>query len=509
MNAIRSTGSKGSFATFGLSKNILRAVTDAGFQNPRPIQARTIPEALRGRDILGLAQTGTGKTAAFALPIIERLAACRGRNPRALILAPTRELALQIHDDIQRLAQYTNVSATTVFGGVKATAQVRALRKHPDIVVACPGRLLDLMGSGDVRLEGIEVLVLDEADHMLDMGFLPDIKRILASLPTRRQNLLFSATMPREIRSLTTRMLREPHVAELEHSAPLETIDHALYPVAQQRKTDLLLNLLNGEDCTSALVFLRTKHRARRLARDLDRAGLRAIALQGNMSQAQRQRAMQGFRDGRYDVLVATDIAARGIDVAGVSHVINFDIPGTPDAYTHRIGRTGRAECSGKALTFATHEDFPAIKAIERKLNMQIPRIKLREFGGGEKQSSGRGSTGSQPARSRRRNGSGASGRAANGHNGGDARGYRGPRDTKANRGGANSVNGKRRGGTRPAEARSTESGRGFTPSPAGPRAAFGAGLGNSGGGRKARGERRSHDASRKPRTKTYGRRAR
>ena len=330
--------------------------------------------------MLGLAQTGTGKTAAFALPILERLAAGRGKNPRALIIAPTRELAMQIHAEIELLGKYTGVRSMTVFGGVGAAPQVRALRARPDIVVACPGRLLDLMGSGDARLDGVEVLVLDEADHMFDMGFLPDIKRILKQLPERRQNLLFSATMPREIRALTDRVLRDPHVVELGHSMPAETIEHALYPVDQKRKADLLRLLLRGPDFKSAIVFLRTKHRARRLARDLERAGHRAIALQGNMSQSQRQRAMQGFRDGHYDVLVATDIAARGIDVAHVSHVINFDVPNTPDAYTHRIGRTGRAERSGKACTFVTHEDFAAIKAIERKIQMEIPRVDLREF---------------------------------------------------------------------------------------------------------------------------------
>jgi ATP-dependent RNA helicase RhlE len=348
---------------------------------PRPIQAGTIPQLLAGRDVLGLAQTGTGKTAAFALPILERLMSGRDDRTRALILAPTRELAIQIHAEIESLARYTRLTAITVFGGVNAGPQIRALRRVPDIIVACPGRLLDLIGSGDARVDGIEMLVLDEADHMLDMGFLPDIKRILARLPKKRQNLLFSATMPKEIRSLTDGLLHEPHVVELAVSAPLEMIEHALYPVSQHNKTALLDHLLNAEDFRSAIVFLRTKHRARRLAQQLDRSGHRAVALQGNMSQGQRQRAMKGFRDGSYDVLVATDIAARGIDVAGISHVINFDIPNTPDAYTHRIGRTGRSECSGKAYTFVTHEDFPAIKVIERKLNMQIPRIKLREFG--------------------------------------------------------------------------------------------------------------------------------
>ena len=377
---IRPTGSKGAFATFGLCKNLLRAISEAGFVEPRPIQARTIPAVLKGRDVLGLAQTGTGKTAAFALPIIERLLARRGQNPRALILAPTRELALQIHAEIELLAKYTNIRAITVFGGVGAAPQMRALRSRPHIIVACPGRLLDLLGSGHARLDGIEVLVLDEGDHMLDMGFLPDIKRIMARLPAPRQNLLFSATMPREIRTLTSHLLRDPLVVELAHSSPLETIEHALYPVEHSRKAALLRHLLGAEDFRSAIVFLRTKHRTRRLAQDLDRAGHRAVALQGNMSQSQRQRAMKGFREGRFDVLVATDIAARGIDVAHVSHVINFDIPNTPNAYTHRIGRTGRSERSGKAYTFVTHEDFAGVKDIERMLEMQIPRVELADF---------------------------------------------------------------------------------------------------------------------------------
>ncbi|HED65815.1 MAG TPA: DEAD/DEAH box helicase [Planctomycetes bacterium] len=380
----RSEGSKGSFQSFGLNKNILRGVAAAGFEAPRPIQAKAIPAALDGRDVLGLAQTGTGKTAAFALPILERLVQTRGKTPRALIVAPTRELAMQIQAEIELLAKFTNVRAITIFGGVGAEPQKRALRAQPHIIVACPGRLLDLMGGGHVKLDGIEVLVLDEADHMFDMGFLPDIKRILSQLPARRQNLLFSATMPREIRKLADAVLRKPHVVELADSSPAETIEHALYPISKERKTALLRHLLDGDDFRSAIVFLRTKHRAKRLARDLERVGHRAIALQGNMSQSQRQRAMQGFREGRYDVLVATDIAARGIDVANVSHVINYDVPNTPDAYTHRIGRTGRSEKSGMAATFVTHEDFSAIKDIERRIGMQIPRIKLREFQGGD-----------------------------------------------------------------------------------------------------------------------------
>ena len=390
MAATRPDGSKASFQTFGLSAPLLRAISDVGFESPRPIQAKTIPAVLDGRDVLGLAQTGTGKTAAFALPILERLAATRGRSPRCLILAPTRELAIQIHAETTALGKYTQVRATTVFGGVAAGAQVRALRARPDIVVACPGRLLDLAGSGDVDLSGVETLVLDEADHMFDMGFLPDIRRILKLLPERRQNLLFSATMPKEIRGLAERVLHDPHTVELTSSAPADTIDHALYPVEQARKTALLHHLLGQKDFRSAIVFLRTKHRARRLARDLERSGLRAIALQGNMSQNQRQRAMQGFRDGHYNVLVATDIAARGIDVAKVSHVINYDLPNTPDAYTHRIGRTGRAEESGKACTFVSGEDWGGVKDIERKLGMQIQRVRVDGYGDGARETATR-----------------------------------------------------------------------------------------------------------------------
>ena len=358
----------------------MRGVAELGFVQPRPIQAKTIPEAMNGRDVLGLAQTGTGKTAAFALPILERLIANRGQGPRALIVAPTRELAIQIHAEIEELGKFTSIKSATIFGGVSQVRQVRALRARPDILIACPGRLLDLHKQRECDLSRIETLVLDEADHMFDMGFLPDIRRILNALPKERQNLLFSATMPREIRGLADRLLNRPHVVELNHSKPASTIDHFLCPVPQTKKLDLLTQILHEDSFTSAIVFLRTKHRARRVARDLDRDGHRAIALQGNMSQGQRDRAMGGFREGRYDILVATDIAARGIDVANVSHVINFDLPGTPDAYTHRIGRTGRSELSGKAITFVTSEDAGGVRAIERNLGEEIPRRFIKGF---------------------------------------------------------------------------------------------------------------------------------
>ena len=368
------------FRTFQLSTNIQRGIQAAGFETPRPIQAKTIPEALKGRDVLGLAQTGTGKTAAFALPILERLSAKRGPGPRALIVAPTRELALQIHAEMQLLAQFTNLSMVTVFGGVAQGAQVRALAKRPDVIVACPGRLLDLLQQRATRLDTVEVLVLDEADHMFDMGFLPSVRRILAALPKVRQNLLFSATMPKEVRGLADAILQRPHVVELERSGPAETIEHSLYSVAETDKLDLLDHIVGTPECTSAIVFTRTKHRAKRIAERLIRRGHEAIALQGNMSQPQRERAMKGFRSGQFEVLVATDIAARGIDVADVSHVINFDVPGTPEAYTHRIGRTGRSECAGSAFTFVTSADAAAVRAIEKHIGQAIERSALPRF---------------------------------------------------------------------------------------------------------------------------------
>lgn len=374
------TDSSNGFDRFGLDSSLLRGIRAEGFLQPRPIQMDTIPAALAGRDVLGLAQTGTGKTAAFALPLLHRLGREQRRGPRALVLAPTRELATQIHAEIRSLARFTKLQAATVFGGVSAHGQIQALRRHPEIVVACPGRLLDLMGRGVLHLGGVESVVLDEADHMFDMGFLPDLRRILAALPPKRQNLLFSATMPPEIRALADGLLRNPHVVELARSGPASTIEHVLVAIREDRKRDLLERILTEDGCESAIVFTRTKHRARRLAQQLDRAGHRAVGLQGNMSQSQRTRAMQGFRKRLFDVLVATDIAARGIDVQGVSHVINFDVPNTPDAYTHRIGRTGRAECEGQALTFVTRDDGAWLRATERKLGNSIPRRTVEGF---------------------------------------------------------------------------------------------------------------------------------
>ena len=368
------------FQQFALSEPIQRGVDAAGFAEPRPIQAATIPAALDGRDVLGLAQTGTGKTAAFVLPILERLTRRPAPGPRALIIAPTRELAAQIAADIDRLAKFVKVSSATIFGGVGQNPQVQALRRRPDIIVACPGRLLDLLEQGHVSLKAIETLVLDEADHMFDMGFLPNIRRIVGKLPAERQNLFFSATMPKEIRALADQMLRDPHVVDLAPKGAATTIEHSLYPVAQGDKIALLERMLDADDFHSGIVFTRTKFRAKRLAQKLYAMEFDAVALQGNMSQAQREKAMDGFRSDKFNILVATDIAARGLDISHVSHVINFDVPDTPDAYKHRIGRTGRAERSGKAYTFVSSDDEDNVRAIERQLGHKIERKQLEGF---------------------------------------------------------------------------------------------------------------------------------
>ena len=374
-----STASTG-FDRFELHESLVRGIRGIGFENPRPIQQETIPAGRAGRDVLGLAQTGTGKTAAFALPLLDRLLEARRPEPRALVLAPTRELATQIAAEIRTLSKFTRLKTITVYGGVSTRNQINSLRRHPEIIVGCPGRVLDLLGQQVLRLGHVETLVLDEADHMFDMGFLPDIRKILAAMPERRQNLLFSATMPREIRRLADDLLRNPHVVELAGTAPVATVDHGLYMVGEGHKRVLLEHLLTGDDCDSAIVFTRTKHRARRLADQLSRDGHRAVGLQGSMSQSQRDHAMWGFRTRRFNILVATDIVARGIDVSGVSHVINFDVPSTPEGYTHRLGRTGRAEREGIACTFVTGIDHGWVQATERMIGAPIPRRKVAGF---------------------------------------------------------------------------------------------------------------------------------
>lgn len=368
------------FEQFGFNARILSGVEAAGFTNPTPIQEQAIPAALEGGDVLGLAQTGTGKTAAFVLPILQRLLQGKLRHPRVLIVAPTRELAEQIHETVTTLGKETKVRSIPIYGGVSKTPQLRALHRGAEIIVACPGRLLDLHNEGAINLSKVEVLVLDEADRMFDMGFLPDIRRIIKLLPTQRQNLFFSATMPGDIRKLADEVLRNPTTVQIGMIAPAKTVSHALYPITQNQKTSLLLSLLDKLDTDRVLIFTRTKRRARNLASTLQSKRYRVTALQGNMSQPARQSAMDGFRTGKYEILVATDIAARGIDVAEISHVINFDMPDTVDAYTHRIGRTGRAHANGDAFTFAVEDDVPMIQEIEKLLKEPIEQRQLEGF---------------------------------------------------------------------------------------------------------------------------------
>jgi ATP-dependent RNA helicase RhlE len=368
------------FESFHLNPRILAGVEAMGYVVPTPIQVKTIPPILEGRDVMGLAQTGTGKTAAFALPILQRLLdGPRGRL-RVLVIAPTRELAEQTHDFFDALGRQTRLRSVTIYGGVNINPQIDRLRSGVEIVVACPGRLLDHMGQHTIDLSHVEILVLDEADRMFDMGFLPDIRRILKQLPKPRQTLLFSATMPDDIRGLAQEILEQPITVQIGQLTPVEAVSHALYPVEQHLKTPLLLELLHETDTESVLVFTRTKHRAERLAKQLHDAGYRAASLQGNLSQRRRQSALDGFRDGHYQILVATDIAARGIDVSRISHVINYDIPDTADAYTHRIGRTGRAAKTGDAFTLITREDETMVRDIEKVLGGRLERRRIEGF---------------------------------------------------------------------------------------------------------------------------------
>ncbi len=369
-----------SFQNFTFHPQVAAGVTAAGYVTPTPIQRQSIPSVMDGRDVMGLAQTGTGKTAAFALPILHRLVQGERGKVRALVIAPTRELAEQIHQSFIELGGQTRLRSVTVYGGVGVNPQVEKLRRGAEIVVACPGRLLDLIGQGAVDLSHLEVLVLDEADQMFDMGFFPDIRRILGHLPKKRQTLLFSATMPTEIRKLAHDILADPVTVQVGTVAPAVTVTHALYPVEQHLKTPLLLELLRHTDTESVLIFTRTKHRAKRLGEQLEKAGYRAASLQGNLSQNRRQAALDGFRNGTFQILVATDIAARGIDVSQISHVVNYDIPDTPEAYIHRIGRTGRAARSGDAFTLVTGEDTAMVRTIERTLNATLERRTVDGF---------------------------------------------------------------------------------------------------------------------------------
>jgi ATP-dependent RNA helicase RhlE len=370
------------FSDFDLAATLQDAVRRMGFERPTPIQVQAIPPALQGRDIVGCAQTGTGKTAAFLLPSLNAL--LNGKNEakssRMLILVPTRELALQVGDHATQLARKTPLKVAIVYGGVGMRDQERALRAGADVVVATPGRLLDHMGRGHVRFDRLSILVLDEADRMLDMGFLPDIRRVLRALPSQRQTMLFSATMPAHILALAREVQRNPVKVEVAIARPPDSIDQKLYPVPKHLKVNLLLNFLGRGEMTSVLVFTRTKYGADNLVQKLKKAGVKAATIHGNRTQGQRVAALEGFRRGHYRVLVATDIAARGIDVDGISHVLNFDAPGTAEDYVHRIGRTARAEATGDAITFVTPADEPIVYGIQQLIGKRLERCTVPGF---------------------------------------------------------------------------------------------------------------------------------
>jgi ATP-dependent RNA helicase RhlE len=361
-----------SFQKFELHEKILAGVQALGYKTPTPIQLQAIPPIMEGRDVMGLAQTGTGKTAAFVLPILQRFMEKPLGHIRALIIAPTRELSEQTHEAIKQLGRKTKLRSTTIYGGVSMYNQINRLRGNVEIISACPGRLLDHIERGTIDLSHVEVLVLDEADHMFDMGFLPDVRKIVKHLPKKRQTLLFSATMPDDVRSLAMDLLQNPVNIQIGHPAPVMTVAHRFYSVQMGIKTALLKDILEKTEMESVLVFTRTKSRAKSLAQQLDRSGHKVISLHGNLTQQKRKQALDGFRDGRYEIMVATDIAARGIDVTRISHVINYDMPSTADAYTHRIGRTGRASKTGDAFTFVTGDDIGLAHSLKRILGEKL-----------------------------------------------------------------------------------------------------------------------------------------
>lgn len=375
-----------SFDDLALAPEVLHAVRDAGYTHPTPIQEQAIPLALAGRDLIGLAQTGTGKTAGFTLPIIHNLIttplADSGGNPvhrvRVLILTPTRELAAQVEESFRKYGKYTELRVVPVFGGVGLEPQSKALRRGVDVVVATPGRLLDHMERKNVSFDDLEVLVLDEADRMLDMGFAPQLNRIVAEIPPYRQTLLFSATMPPEVEALARKYLRKPLVVQVgRRSEAANTVTHAVYPVPRERKSTLLAALLKQSDMDSVLIFTRTKHGADRVVRHLEDEGVAATAMHADKSQGERTRALEDFKSGKVRVLVATDIAQRGLDVSGITHVINYDVPQQPEDYVHRIGRTGRAAATGDAYTFMSPDEIAMVRTIERTIGQQIPRISM------------------------------------------------------------------------------------------------------------------------------------
>jgi ATP-dependent RNA helicase RhlE len=375
-----------SFNDLALAPEVLQAVRDAGYTHPTPIQEQAIPLALAGRDLIGLAQTGTGKTAGFTLPIIHNLITTplsdAAGNPvhrvRVLILTPTRELAAQVEESFRKYGRHTELRVVPVFGGVGLEPQATALRRGVDVVVATPGRLLDHMERENVSFDDLEVLVLDEADRMLDMGFAPQLNRIVAEIPPYRQTLLFSATMPPEVEALARKYLRKPLVVQVgRRSEAANTVTHAVYPVPRERKTTLLAALLKQSDMDSVLIFTRTKHGADRVVRHLEDEGVAATAMHADKSQGERTRALEDFKSGKVRVLVATDIAQRGLDVSGITHVINYDVPQQPEDYVHRIGRTGRAAATGDAYTFMSPDEIAMVRTIERTIGQQIPRISM------------------------------------------------------------------------------------------------------------------------------------
>jgi ATP-dependent RNA helicase RhlE len=383
---VTETADIASFAELGLSPDLLRAVKDAGYDIPTAIQREAIPLALKGRDLMGLAQTGTGKTAAFVLPTIQLLSGGRKRL-RALALVPTRELAVQVHASVEKYGVHSGIEAADIYGGVAIGPQEKALRRGVDFVVATPGRLIDHMERQNVVFDDLEILILDEADRMLDMGFAPQINRIVREVPAYRQTLLFSATMPPEVEALARKYLRKPIVVQVgRRSQAVNTVTHAVYPVPRSRKTSLLLHLLENEAALdSVLIFMRTKHGADKLLGELRHAGVKAETMHGDRSQAERTRALERFKSGETRVLVATDIAQRGLDIAGISHVVNYDVPQQAEDYVHRIGRTGRAAATGDAYTFMSPDEINMVRLVESVLGQPIPRISVPgyDFGSG------------------------------------------------------------------------------------------------------------------------------
>lgn len=369
-----------SFNSFNFHPSVMAGINALGYSTPTPIQEQSIPPILQGRDIIGLAQTGTGKTAAFVLPILQRLTQGPRGQIRVLIVSPTRELVEQTCEVINDLGKATGLHSVAIIGGVNISQQKRALHSGVEIVVACPGRLLDHVWQGTINLSHVEILVIDEADRMFDMGFLPDIRNILKCLTKKKQTLLFSATMADSIRKLAQEILLNPVTVQISHTLPPKTVSHALYPVEQHLKTALLKEILHTTQTDSVLVFARTKYRAERVAQQLKNDGHRVTSLQGNLSQHQRDTALKGFRTGTYKILVATDIAARGIDISSISHVINYDMPESTDDYIHRIGRTGRVDRSGDALTFITVADKNKVRALEQMLKTSLERRKISGF---------------------------------------------------------------------------------------------------------------------------------